>query len=524
MKDRKTLKSEFETADAGRVNAMERVRECADLTLPSALPRLNAAKDADMVRPYQSLGAYGSTNLTNKLLLTIVPFGVSMFRFILSARIRADRDTTPEALAQLEAILYVRELLVQDQLEATRIRTRYRTAIEQLVILGNTLSMLTDDYQVKVFRLDQFVQKRTSGGDWLWVITHEKLDPLELTDEHVRILGKSREELEKRTEGLDLFTKCSKQRDGKTVIRQELEGKELDGSEEPISRYFPAGYVELPGEDYSRGFIEERLGSLRSYNGLTKAILDAAAASSKILFGIDSDRTAVTPSDLAKPSGSVVGGVRIVEGKWDGVGCLQADKFADMQVAFAAAKEIGDELSTQMLVESAVQPQGERVTAFQVNRIARELEGATGGIYAHVAEEMQAPLVKRLVWQMQKDLRLPALPQALEKEINVETFTGLEAMGRQRDAEKIQTLMQALSLMPDLVRYYKPEWMNRVIVRGLGIDETQALKSKEELDAEANQAAEMQAKMQLAQTAIETGGKVIQNASKPQATRPAQGQ
>ncbi len=530
MADKRTLKSEFDNADARRSSMLERARECAELTLPSVLPRAGQTKDAELVRPYQSLGAYGSTNLTNKLLLSMVPVGVPWFQETASARIRGDAGTTPESLTVLEAQLYFRDLLIRDQLEAARLRTRYRTSIEQVVILGNTLSMMTDDYTIKTFRLDQYVQKRSTSGLWQWIITHETLDPAELTEAQLTALELTQADLDKRdanAEGFGLYTKCTRQRDGGFVIQQEINGKELVGSEEPISRYFPAGYVELPGEDYSRGFIEERLGALRSLNGLTRAILDAAVASSKIIWVVDEADGFIRPEDMLKPSGSVITG-RVMGAIVDKVACIQAQKFADMQVAFAAAKQIGDELSSQMLIESAVQPEGERVTAYQVNRIARELEGATGGIYSHIAEEMQVPLVKYTIWKMEKENKLPSLPAPLGKEINVEILTGLEAMGRQREAEKIQALIPLLQAMPDLGRYIKPQWLLTTVVRGLSIDPTHALKSKEEMDAEQAQQAEQMMKMQLAQTAMQTGGKVIQDTNKAQAQAqaapPARGQ
>lgn len=516
----KTLKAQFDTADGARKTVLDRARECAELTLPSVLPRENTTQDNDLVRPYQSLGAYGSTNLTNKLLLTQYPVGVPWFQSVPSARLRADGTFSQEAMDKFLAILYMRDLIVRDQLESSRLRISQRTAFEQIVILGNTLSVMNDDYSIKVFRLDQYVQKRANSGKWLWVITHEKLDPAEVTEDMLAKLGKTQEEIDAKTEGLDLYTKCTRHANGSTTIVQELEGVEIGRSEEPVSRFFPAGYVELPGENYSRGFIEERLGSLRSYNGLTKAILDGAVICSKFLIGIDTDRqTSLNPSDFAKASGSVIAGIRVIDGKWDGVGLLQAEKNADMAVAFQAASEIGKELSSQMLVESAVQPEGERVTAYQVNRIARELEGATGGVTTHISEDMQAPIVKYTMWKMDKENKLPPLPEVLKKEINVELLTGLEAMSRQRDLEKLQTIMQIIAVDPELLKRWRPEWINNIIVRGMGVDPTQALKTEEKLEEENAKLMEMQMQMQAAQVGLQTAGKVVENASKPQATR-----
>ncbi len=523
MADRRTLKSEFDNADGQRSAILDRARECAELTHPSALPRLNLAKGADLDRPWQSLGAYGTTNLTNKLLLTIVPVGVPMFQSTPSARIRANPKTTPESLAELEAILYLRDLLVRDQLEAVRIRTRFRSELEQIVIVGNGLSMLTDDYQLKVSRFDQFVQKRGSGGQPLWIITHEKVDPAELTDAQLALAELTREQMNQRAanaEGLDFYTKCAWQRTGSTVIRQELNGKEINVSEEPVSRYFPAGYVELVGEDYSRGFIEEHLGDLRYYSGLRQSVQEGTAAIAKVLFGIDENVSELRATDLMKPNLSVIGGCRInPDGRVAGVGCIQADKLADLGYAAEEARATGQELSAHMLIETAVQPTGDRVTAYQVNRIARELEGLTGGIYAQVAEELQAPLVKRLIWQMEKDLRLPTLDPRLAKEINIETLTGLEAMGRQRDAEKIQQLGQILVADPRLARWFREEWLVTTIVRGLSIDPKPAVKTKEEIAAEDAQQAELQVKMAMAQQAISSTGRIAENASKPQSGR-----
>jgi len=530
MSDR-TLKAQFDNAHGRRSGVMRRCRECAALTIPSVLPEVGINENSDILKPYQSLGSGGVANLTNKLLLALYPVGTPWWRFAPSAKLFAAAQISDGAQAQLRAVeqaLYTRELLVMRVLDNARLRTRKRTCIENLIVVGNALSMLTDEYTLKSYRLDQYVQKRASDGTWLWLITHERVDPLQLSDEILARAEISREDAEKvddDSRGLDLYTRAERRRNGGFIIRQEINGHIVLESEEPVSRYFPSGYVELPGEDYSRGFIEERtIGALRSYNGLWKALLDGTVAATNLQWFID-ESSGWKTRDLTAKTGSVHTGGIVREGMIPGIACLQLNKQADLQVAQAALVALKQDLSSAMLMESAMTPQQDRVTATQVLRLAQEIEGATGGVYSHISEEEQHPLIERVTWQMKKDKLLPPLPKEIEEEVQIDVLTGIEALGRMRKAEAVRGLMQDIGQNPQLMRYIKPQWMLDAYLQAYTIDTRAATKSDEEVKAEDQAAMQQQMQAMMAQQAVQSGGKIVENAaSAPAPAMPAMSQ
>ena len=101
------------------------------------------------------------------------------------------------------------------------------------------------------------------------------------------------------------------------------------------------------------------------------------------------------------------------------------------------------------MLNSAVQRTGERVTAEEIRYVASELEDTLGGVYSILSQELQLPLVRVLLKQLQATQQIPELPkEAVEPTIS----TGLEAIGRGQDLDKLErcvTAWAALAPMRD---------------------------------------------------------------------------
>ena len=411
----RSLKAE----DSKRWATLDRARLCASLTKPWVLPPdgFNLDGNDRHAEPFSSLAARGITNLEGRLLLALYPPGRPFFSLRVAQEVAADPEIAPEQVQQYEQLLFLQELAIQASLEAayigergqnrrrTGFRSQKRAALSQLLITGDVLEQLTDDYRIKVFRRDQYVTKRDSSGDVLFHAVKEVIDPLSLTDEQIQRCMFDPEQLKSQpaTERLkDMFTSCEWQPwSNSWVITQECEGKVLQESEDKVSPFMSTSYELTPGESYGRGLVELNLGDIRSMNELTLSLLDFSATASKQLFALDMN-SQVMPEDLAKPSGSVIQ-ARVQGGQVTDVGMVRADKMADFQVTSSTRDSIRKDLATVMLMESEATPRGERVTAFQVSRVASELEGALGGLFAPISDQQQTPLVERCIFQMKRD-------------------------------------------------------------------------------------------------------------------------
>ena len=506
-----TLKAEFEAQDAKRANVTERVRECAAFTIPWVLPEENTKGTDTILQPYQSLGSSGIENLVGKLVGSLFPTGTPWWSTVPSAQARTS-DLSPEDMEAFKATLLARDLLIESKLDDTNYRIAQRAVLENVMVAGNSLAFLTRDYMLKTFRFDQYVQRR-AGGRLSWVIASEQVDVTSLPDETIAAAALDREKLmagEPADRIQSLYTKAEWQRGGSWVITQEINEHQVKTSEEPVSPFFSVGYRELAGEDYSRGFVEARLGDLRSFNGLAGAILDLTIAAARLVPVYDPAK-GWTTADLTSPNGQPRAG-RVDGSTPNGIGFLQSNKHNDISVAMTYSQMIEKRLAKAMLLESSAQPTGERVTAAQIMRIARELEGALGGVYTHIAEEIQKPFLNRVIWQMERDKLLVPLP-ANAKAHELSILTGIEALRRQAELDRLLLAMQVLGPIPGAMQRIKFELLADRILRLLGINTPELIKTPEELEAELEKQRQAGLDTAASEQAIKSIGAIAENSA-----------
>lgn len=523
-----TLQSRYAGEDGKRQGVLDAARECAALTKPSLLPPKGQTEGDRLPENYQSTGSRGLTNMEGRMLLALFPPGIPWFQFKLASEIRFDPQVPDESKQQIASHLLLRELQIVAKLEATNMsdgpyrrrsgfRSRKRMAISQVLATGDVLEQLTDDYRLRIYGREQYVTRRDSSGDVLFHIVREKIDVAKLSDEQRAASGLPPKTftLEDPAQRIkDLYTLVEWNYDSRAwLIRQEVNARIIQESEEKISPYFCTPFELSPDEHYGRGFIELNLGDLRSHNELRAKKLDFAALASRMMPILD-EGSVLRERDLAKPSGSVLRG-RVRGGVAEDVAFLSVNKINDFEVVHLTDEAIRKDLGVAMLLESEVQPRGERVTAFQVQRVAMELEGALGGVYSSIADEQQVPLLRRLVHQMERDNLLTPLP---EKAIEVETTTGIAALSREMDAGRLSTLIQGVAALgPEAMAKINVGVLVDLIARYAAFHEPGLIKSNEQLAQEQRQAMQQQLAMAAAGKAIDTAGNVVEANAQPQA-------
>jgi hypothetical protein len=254
------------------------------------------------------------------------------------------------------------------------------------------------------------------------------------------------------------------------------------------SPFIPLRFTRVDGEDYGRGYVEEYIGDLKSLEALTKAIVEGAAASAKVLFLVKPNGTTKARVLAESPNGA------IVSGDATDVSTLQVQKSTDFRVAMESGRNISERLAYAFLMNSAVQRQAERVTAEEVRFMAQELESALGGVYSILSQELQMPLVNKILSIMERSGKMPKLPKDT---VSPTVVTGIEALGRGQDLNKLATFLQYLQpLGPEVIA--REMNLNDYIDRlgaSLGIDTNGLIKSAEQ---KAQEEAEMMQKQQQA--------------------------
>lgn len=277
---------------------------------------------------------------------------------------------------------------------------------------------------------------------------------------------------------------------------QEIEGQIIPGSEQEYPRdkspWIPLRLKKMDGEDYGRSFIEDYIGDLKVLEALSKSTTQVAAIASNILFLVNPN--AVTRiSELQKASSG-----DFIKGRLEDVQVLQINKTNDLQITSNEKADITSRLSYAFLLNSAVQRNGDRVTAEEIRYVARELEDTVGSIYSILAQELQLPLVKRVMIQMMRQGHLPDLPEGA-KGIEPMIVTGIEALGRGHDLNNLDTFIRYAQVFPEAFQTsVKQAEILRQIATSLGIDSASVIKTDEEIQQEQQQAMQMQMAQQMA--------------------------
>lgn len=475
-----------------------RAENCAKVTIPSLFPKASDNASTNFETPYQSVGARGVNNLSAKLMLALFPMQTW---FKLSVNEQAAKEMTGnngDLLTQIEEGLSMVERIMMNYIEANSYRVVLFEALKQLVISGNALIYVTDPNEglttynpLKMYRLNNYVVQRDAYGNVLQIITIDNVAYSALPED-VRSSMKVEQEM-KPDENVVVYTHIYLDEESGIYKKyEEVKGEIISGTEAeyPLDAcpYIPIRMVRINGEAYGRSYVEEYLGDLNSLEALSKAIIEASAIAAKVLF-------LVRPEGItqARRLNQAQNGA-FVSGNLEDVRSLQLEKQADLAITKGQADIIEGRLGFAFMLNSAIQRSGERVTAEEIRYMARELEATLGGVYSILSQELQMPIVKVLLKQLQATSKIPELPQeAIEPAVS----TGLEALGRGQDLERLNMVIGAWAQMAPLAQDPDLNMRNikQKIANAAGIDTTGILLTAEEKQQMQQEAMAQQAMM-----------------------------
>ena len=503
--------SRYETLQSSRSTYDREGKESSKLTLPSLIPETTTGTRATIKTPFQALGAKAVNSLASKLLITLLPPSTAFFKLTID-QLTLIQDGQKEFESELDKGLRMYENALMDEIEVSNDRTAMFEALKHLIVGGNVLLYLSDK-GLKVYPLSKFVCKRDSVGNVLEIITKESINPKALPSKFLENVKKKEGYQEKDLEDeLDIYTSIKRVNED-YIWYQECKGQRIpntDGkSKVDTSPWILLRWVRIDGEDYGRGYVEEYRGDLISLEALTRAVIEGAAASAKVLFLVNPNGQ-TRASTLAKaPNGA------IREGSAADVSVMQVGKAGDFNVAQQTMKTIEARLADAFLMARSIQRDAERVTAAEVQIMAQELENSLGGTYSILSQEFQIPYIKRRMHMMVRSGKVKALP---EKLVKPKIVTGIQGLGRGNDRNKliefIGTVAQALG--PDVMRQFVnvDEAVKR-LATSIGIDTNNLIKSQEQIAAEQQQAQQQQLIQSLGPAAL--GSKLLDPKNNAQA-------
>jgi len=408
------------------------------------MPEEGTTETSDFKTPYQSLGSRGVRTISSKLLLALYPPNTPCFRYQIDDFAVQQIAEQTGTRGDIEKALDARSRAVKTEMENTKFRPLAFESVRQLVVSGNYLIYIPPDPKEfpRGWRLDSYVVCRDPAGNLMEMVIKERIAFGVLPEEtQTAIAAKKGEKAVKPTDMLDIYTHVFREKTGKFTTYQEVEGEvihETEGSyTEETLPYVPLRFTSLDNEDYGRSFVEEFLGDLLTLEGLSKAILEGSAVSSRIIFLVNPNGSTLVEDLQEAENGD------FIEGIPGEVEALQVGKSGDLSVANSAIQDISQRLSLAFMMHQAIQRNAERVTAEEIRRLTEELDDALGGVYSLLAVEFQLPVVRLYERRMERAKNIPPLPKKVD--IKPVIVTGVEALGRARELANLDAFIASVT-------------------------------------------------------------------------------
>ncbi len=435
-------KQRYEQLKNPRNTVLERGRTNSAITIPGLIPIDGQDNNSTFSQPYQSLGARCVNNLAAWLLVTLFPPDQMFSRISIhedaAEELGGDLTTVKEALNKISSKAHM-------MIETNMCRPVFIETFRHLIVAGNALIYLPlEGGTPRMYRLDQYVVMRDEKGEILEAVVHEKIYPSALSEETIVACKIPNEPGKENDKQVDVYTHVKRIGDDITHYQQ-INDIIVPGSE-GTSPKDKTGWMALrwqatPGSDYGRAHVSEYIGDLMSLEDLSKAIIQFAAVASRIIHMVDPNAMVDIDELASAETGDYV------TGYIDKVKTIQLEKTQDFQIANVVAERLELRLSYAFLLQSGTVRNADRVTAEEIREMARELENVLGGVYTVLSAELQLPLIRRLLYILVRENKVPELP----KDISPTIVTGFEALGRNHSSNKLRMWMT------DMVNIYGPE-------------------------------------------------------------------
>jgi len=480
-----TAEQIYTKCEGDRISYLERARTASKLTLPYIMPEEGFGASSRLETPFAGVGARGVNNLASKLLLALLPPNAPFFRLNIDKFAIKEEGADEALISEIEKSLQQVEETIMNEISQQSYRVGIHEALKQLVVTGNALIYIPKEGGMRVFHLDRYVVKRDPMGHVIKLATKEEVSYETLSDE---IKQASLASGKAPSATCTLYTALVRE-DNKWHLFQDINGVRVPETEGTFdidkAPFIALRFSKIDGEDYGRGYVEEYLGDLQSLEALTQAIVEGSAVAAKTLFLVNPNGTTRAKTLAEAPNGA------IVQGNAADVTVLQTQKQNDFRVAQETINVIKERLGQAFLLTSGVVRNAERVTAEEIRMLSQELESALGGLYSLLSNELQLPLVNRLLEVLNRTKKLPKLPKDV---VNPVIITGVEALGRGNDLQKLDLFLAGAAQIVGAEAVAQFVNVNEYFARratALGIKTDGLIKDREAMQAEMEQAQQM---------------------------------
>jgi hypothetical protein len=478
-----TAKGRYEALKSFRDSYETRAEEAAKLTIPGLFPPDGHGSSSPLPQPWQSVGAQGTNSLAAKVLMALIPPGGSFFRltvddYIIDEMRKELGGNAADVRATIETALGKIERAVMTRLEQGGARAPLHDALRHLIVTGNAMIQILPKGKLKVHYLRDFVVKRDLEGNPIEMVVVERLSYASLPAEvRAAVEAKAEGEAHKPDSPVEVYSWLKLEDKVWSFAQEALAFPVGTPGKYPKDScpFIPLRWSRIDGEDYGRGHVEEYIGDLSSLESLSQSIVELAAIAANVKFFVDPNGVTRLRDVSRAKNGEVL------KGNAKDISSMALEKYADFQVAKSTADGIERRISQAFLHGAAAVRDAERVTAEEIQLIARELEQSLGGLYSTLSAELLLPLVNRTMYELEKEDKIPTLPS---EDIKPSIVVGMEALGRGSDLVKLDALLRGVSEVfgPEAVaQYINPGTYVERRAAALGIDVKGLVRTPEEI-------------------------------------------
>lgn len=499
-KDAKPL---YQTLRAEADKFRDRSRQFSKLTIPALLPDDSSDTSSDkMTHGYSSEGAMGVNHLSNVYIQRMFPPNRSFFKL----------DPTPEGKQELtqtrddETIvraLTTIERNAMKHISKIKARPTLLETLQHLIVCGNCLLYKIPKGKLMIYTIDNYVVRRDQTGEVMTIITKDTtylmaLEPA-IRDQLIVELNIKPEEVNAKT--VDIYNYIERVDQDSYIHVQVAESiyTGVTGNyNQDTLRWEPLVWKRYRKENYGRSLVEEVFNSIYTHDVCTEIYLKAAAISADIKFFVDRS----SGVDVQQVNNSESGSYHFKNGSNQAIEAAQVNKVTDLQLSFNMLEKLERTLGQVFLRMASVIRQAERVTADENRMLASELDQAHGGVFSMLGSTLQNRLA---MWTL-ADIDASVDGTVIDLTIT----TGIDAIGRNAEAEQIVLAMNDCSILNNLPeqvigRIKLSNFLTRIFV-GRDVQVDQLIKTETEYASEQQQLQQQQAAAQGMQGAGQPAG------------------
>lgn len=497
--------SDYKRLANGERQAFEtRAERFSAATVYTLFPRIGTDGSSKIRAPMSSFPAACVNNLAAKMIETLFPYDQPYLKLDIDAEADAALKSDMDRKSKVKSILSEISFKLCKEVDARNRRPVLQEAFKHLIVVGNVCLFIDSKTgRARNYSLRDYVVERDNYGKLTLLIVRDYVRTSEIRKDFLvacdadKFNTMSDEKL--REMYVEVFTRCELNDAGDFyIVSRIINNKKVpvDDSFIPVDAlpYIPLRFNATSNSNYGSSYVQDYFSDITAVQGISVAVDRSIQQDAKVIHMVVPGSTASRNlRQLAMAdSGS------FVLGEAGDINTIQNNKQASNSVAIQWLKEYESKLAKAFLMNSSVQRNGERVTATEINYVARELEQQLGAMYALLSSELQVAMFTVDRKRMIKNNEIPdddalANRMGLRKLSQIVPITGTAVLSRNTEAAKLREFVSVLAEVGMLEGAISRARLVRELADAMGITSASTIVlTEEELAAEVQRQQDMQ--------------------------------